>query len=169
MTTGPEEQRWRRWPFVLGGTVVGLAVLVAVWDWDWFRPLVAHEASAALGRKVTMQHFVLRLGRQAVAVVEGMQIANPDGFVQDPPLASAERLTVTIDLMELLRHRSVIVPDILIEKPLIVAAQAEDGSANYLFPPSRLPEIVRVQSSGASVSPAGRYMWSWRGSVPTST
>ena len=67
--------------------MVALAVLVAVWDWDWFRPLVAREASAALGRKVTMQHFVLRLGRQAVAVVDGMQIANPDGFVQDAPLA----------------------------------------------------------------------------------
>ena len=44
MTTGPEEQRWRRWPFILGGTVVALAVLVAVWDWDWFRPLVARIA-----------------------------------------------------------------------------------------------------------------------------
>ena len=113
---------------------MALAVLVAVWDWDWFRPLVAREASAALGRKVTMQHFALRLGRQAVAVVDGMQIANPDGFVQDAPLAKAERLTVTIDMMELLRHRAVVVPDILIEEPLIVAAQAEDGSANYLFP-----------------------------------
>jgi AsmA family protein len=63
-----------------------------------------------------------------------MQIANPDGFVQDPPMAKAERLTVTIDMMELLRHRAVVVGDILIEEPLIVVAQAEDGSTNYLFP-----------------------------------
>ena len=55
-----------------------------------------------------MQHFALRLGRQAVAVVDGVQIANPDGFVQDAPMAKAERLTVTIDMMELLRHRTVI-------------------------------------------------------------
>ena len=127
-------ERRRRWPFVLGGAVVAIGVLVAVWDWDWFRPLIAHEASAALGRPVTVQHFGLRLGRQTVAVADGVSIANPEGFAQDPPLATAERLTVTVDMMELLRHRAVVVPDVLIEQPRIAATQTEDGSANYLFP-----------------------------------
>ena len=90
-----------------------------------------------------MQHFALRLGRQAVAGVDGGQIANPDGFVQDAPMAKAERLTVTIDMMELLRHRSVSVTDILIEEPLIVATQAEDGSANYTNRPIRPPVLPR--------------------------
>ena len=36
--------------------------------------------------------------------------------------------------MELLRHRAVVVPDVLVEQPQIAATQAEDGSANYLFP-----------------------------------
>ena len=67
----------KRWPFVLGGAVVAIGILATVWDWDWFRPLVAHEASAALGRSVTMRHFDLRLGRQTVAVAEGVRIANP--------------------------------------------------------------------------------------------
>ena len=43
-------------------------------------------------------------------------------------------MTVTIDTMELLRRRAVVVPDILVEQPRIVASQREDGSANYLFP-----------------------------------
>ena len=126
-------ERLRRWPFVLGGVVVAIGVLVAVWDWDWFRPLIEREASAALGRPVTLQHFGLRLGRQTVAVADGVRIANPEAFAQEPPLAVAERLTVTIETMELLRHRALVVPDILIEQPRIAAAQAEDGSANYLF------------------------------------
>ena len=83
---------------------------------------------------MTLQHFDLRLGRQTVAVADGVRIANPEGFPQDAPLAMVERLTVTIDTMELLRHRAVVVPDILVEQPQIVATQAEDGSANYLFP-----------------------------------
>jgi hypothetical protein len=66
------QERRRRWPFVLGGAVVAIGVLVAVWDWDWFRPLIAHEASAALGRPVSLQHFRLRLGRQTVAVADGV-------------------------------------------------------------------------------------------------
>ncbi len=126
-------ERRRRWPFVVGGLVV-IGVLAAVWDWDWFRPLIEREASTALGRPVTLQHFGLRLGRQTVAVAEGVRVANPDGFAQDTPLATAERLTVTIDTLELLLHRAVVVPDVLIEKPRIAATQVEDGRANYLFP-----------------------------------
>jgi hypothetical protein len=119
-----EPKRLRRWPFVLGGVVIAIGVLAAVWDWDWFRPLVAREASAALGRTVTLQHFDLRLGRLTAVVADGVRIANPTGFAQDPPLAAVERLTVTIDTMELLRHRAVVVPDILIEQPQITATQA---------------------------------------------
>jgi uncharacterized protein involved in outer membrane biogenesis len=127
-------ERRRRWPFVVGGLVVVIAVLAAVWDWDWFRPLIEREASTALGRPVTLRHFGLRLGRQTVAVADGVRIANPEGFAQDAPLATAERLTATIDTLELLRHRAVVVPDVLVEQPRIAATQAEDGRANYLFP-----------------------------------
>ena len=50
-------KRLRRWHLVLGGVVLAIGVLAAVWDWDWFRPLVAREASAALGRTVTHTAF----------------------------------------------------------------------------------------------------------------
>jgi uncharacterized protein involved in outer membrane biogenesis len=127
-------ERRRRWPFVIGGLVIAIGVLGAVWDWDWFRPLIAREASAALGRPVTLQHFGLRLGWRTVAVADGVRLANPEGFAPDPPLATVERLTVTIDTIELLRHRVLVVPDVLVEQPRIAAMQAEDGSTNYLFP-----------------------------------
>ena len=93
-----------------------------------------------------MRHFDLRLGRQTVAVAEGVRIANPMGFYARRTLANmVERLTVTLDTMELLRHRAVVVPDILVEQPRIVATQLEDGSANYLFP---------VLSTGSDANPA---------------
>src|SRR5271154_3506834 len=63
----------KRWPFVLGGAVLAVGILATLWDWDWFRPLVAHEASAALGRSVTIGHFDLRPGRQTVALAEGVR------------------------------------------------------------------------------------------------
>jgi AsmA family protein len=124
----------RRWPFVVVGVAVVIGVLAVVWDWDWFRPLIEREASASLGRKVTLQHLGLRLGRQTVVVANGLRIANPEGFAQDAPLATVERVTVTIDTLALLRHRAVVVPDVLVEQPRIAATQAADGSANYLFP-----------------------------------
>lgn len=137
-STRGQRPRVRRWPVVVAGVIggigLGIAVLMAVWDWDWFRPLVERKASTALGRTVTLQHFNLRIGRQAVIVADGVRIANPDGFVQDPPFATAEKLTVTIDTLELLRHRALVLPDILLDRPQVAASQTEDGSANYLFP-----------------------------------
>ena len=133
-TLRPKRRLGKRWPFVLGGTVLAVGILATVWDWDWLRPLVAYEASAALGRSVTLRHFDLKLGRQTVAVADEVRIANPENFTQNAPLATVERLTVTIDTMELLRRRAVVIPDILVEQPQIVATQREDGSANYLFP-----------------------------------
>lgn len=126
--------RRRRWPFVLGGVVAAAALLVAVWDWNWFRPLVERQASAALGRTVTLEHFHLLPGWKTVAIADGVRMVNPEGFAPDPPLATVGRLSATIDMMELLRHRAVVIPDILIEQLQIAANQAEDGRANYLFP-----------------------------------
>ncbi len=75
-----DHKRRRVWPIILGVLVAAVVVLVAVWDWDWFRPLVEARASAALGRKVTMTHFGLRLGWHPVAIADGVTVANPDGF-----------------------------------------------------------------------------------------
>lgn len=124
--------RWR-WPLLLGAAFVAIGILVG-WDRDWLRPLVAREASAALGRKVSLRHFAFTLGKNIVVVADGVQISNPDGFAQDPPFAKIEQLTVTIDTMELLRHRTLVIPDILIDRPELAATQEDDGSANYLFP-----------------------------------
>jgi hypothetical protein len=43
-------------------------------------------------------------------------------------------LTITINTMELLRHRALVIPSILVEQTQIAASQDENGSANYLFP-----------------------------------
>ncbi len=130
----PALVRRRRWPFVVGAGLAALVALVALWDWDWFRPMVEARASAALGRAVTVEHVHLRLGRSLVARAEGVRIANPEGFDQGTPFAAAERLTVTLDAMELLRRRAVVLTDILVERPRLDAEQRADGSANYLFP-----------------------------------
>jgi uncharacterized protein involved in outer membrane biogenesis len=133
--SGPRRSRRHRvWPFVLGAFVVILVVLAEMWDWDWFRPLVESSASAELGRAVTLDHFDLRLGRQTVAVADGVRIANPSGFPQDLPLAAISRLAVTIDAMALLKDRTIVIPEVAIEQPHIVATQDASGKANYLFP-----------------------------------
>ena len=43
--------------------IVLVALLIFFWNWDWFIPLVEADASSTLGRKVTLEHLHVRLGR----------------------------------------------------------------------------------------------------------
>ena len=142
-TTGPEttgsrrETRSRRarvgWGLA-GALLLGIVLLAVFWDWNWFRPLVEAQASAALGRPVTLRHFDLKPGRQTVAIADGVQIANPTGFPADTPFATIARLAVTVDVMAYLHGRQIVVPSIVVDQPDIAAEQPDGHAPNWLFP-----------------------------------
>ena len=90
-TTAPTPIRRRRiWPFILGVFVLAAVLVVLLWDWDWFIPFVDARASAALGRRVSIEHLHVRLGRRTTIVADSVKVANPDGFAQTAPLAHVE-------------------------------------------------------------------------------
>jgi hypothetical protein len=73
----------------IGVPVVLLVLLAALWQWDWFIPIVPSRASAAIGRPVTVGHLHLRLGRAIQITANDVVVANPPGWPKDdPPLAS---------------------------------------------------------------------------------
>ena len=52
--------RGRRWRSLGGSTLIlvaASALLWAVWDWNWFRPLVEAQLSAAMGRAITIDRL----------------------------------------------------------------------------------------------------------------
>ncbi|MCW3477222.1 AsmA family protein [Limobrevibacterium gyesilva] len=137
MTYGcPKNPRGRlpRWVIAAGLFVIAIGLLAVFWDWNWFRPLVAQQASAPLGRTVTLRHFDLHPGRQLVAVAEGVEIANPEGFPADSRFATIVRLAVTIDAMAWLRTRRLVIPAIVLDRPTIDAQEPADSAANWMFP-----------------------------------
>lgn len=127
-------RRGRRWLMALGIFVAAIVILVSVWDWNWFRPFVEARASAALGRKVTIQHLGLHLGWKPQIVLDGVTVANPDSFPTDSKFATADRLAVTLDAMAYIRNRQIVVPAIAVTKPVVDAEQRADGSATWDFP-----------------------------------
>jgi AsmA family protein len=143
----------------IGWTVAGVLVLAIVllavfWDWNWFRPIVEAQASAAIGRPVTLKHFDLQPGRQTVAIADGVTIANPADFPSDKPFATIDRLAVTIDVMAYLHGRNIVVPAIVVDHPDIEAAQPAGHAPNWLFPalspkpgapPAPAPQIGDLQ------------------------
>ncbi len=125
------DHRRRIWPIVVGLIVLAIVLLVALWDWDWFRPWVEARASAVLGRRVTMSHLSVRLGWHPVVVADDVTIANPDGFSDTPYFAHIDRLTVTADARAWLHGRHIVLTRIALRHPDVNAIQHEDGRANW--------------------------------------
>ena len=132
---GAARPRRRRhpWLIALGVLCVAIVLLVVFWDWNWFRPFVEARASAAIGRKVTIRNLAVHLSRMPEVVLDGVAVANPDGFPADSHFATVERLSVTLDAMAYLHTRDIVIPAIVVTKPVIDAEQRDDGSATWDF------------------------------------
>ena len=138
-----ETKRRRRWPYVMGGAAVALAAAVLLFQWDWLIPMVNARASAALGRPVTITHLHVKLGRVPHIVADGVTIANPADWPGGGDFATIEHLALDVDAMAYVRNRQVVIPAIVVDKPVVDAQQMADGRANWVF-----------ASSGPATSPA---------------
>jgi uncharacterized protein involved in outer membrane biogenesis len=125
------QSRIRLWPFVLGIPVVTIALLVVFWRWDWFVPVVEARASAALGRKVSISHLHVHLGWVTTVTVDDPVVAEPDGFPDDKPFATARTLTVSADVMQYIRTRTLVLPVIAVDGGQVEAAALADGRNNW--------------------------------------
>ncbi|MEO8113139.1 MAG: AsmA family protein [Phenylobacterium sp.] len=96
----------RRTVYVAAGVastlVIGVAVLIAVWDWNWFRGPVAGMASARMHRQVSIDGDlrVHLLSWQPSATVDRVRIANP-AWAGEGDMAEIQRIAVQIRLMPL--------------------------------------------------------------------
>ena len=125
--------RWRRWAIGLGVPLVALGLFVAVFRWDWLIPLVESQASARLGRPVSIGHLHVSLGRVTRITAEDLRIGNPPGFAEEPPFAAVPRASLDLDVAALLRDRSVVIPAVTLERPVLEVLGREDGKTNYAF------------------------------------
>ncbi len=119
------------WPWVVGAIGLALLALILLWDWDWFIPLVQRQASASLGRPVTIAHLHLRPGRITEVTADDVRIANPEGFPQDQDFARIARLRVDANMAALLRTRQIVLPLIVLDRLVINATALPDGRNNW--------------------------------------
>ncbi len=130
--TAPVRRRRRIIPIVLLVLIVAIIALILLWDWDWFIPLVERQASSALGRKVTISHLHVHLGRNTTVQADDVVVANPDGFpADDKPLAKIGQLSVTASVMDYIHRRAIVLPYIVIDHPDIHATALPNGQNNW--------------------------------------
>jgi hypothetical protein len=61
---------WTKLGLSIGIPVLAVVLLVIFWNWDWFIPIVESQASAQLGRRVTLTHLHVHLGRTTRIVAD---------------------------------------------------------------------------------------------------
>ncbi|WP_419729510.1 AsmA family protein [Lichenicola sp.] len=109
--------------------MVLIILLILFWSWDWFIPLVDSQATAAVGRKVTIQHLHVRLGSVTGITADGVAVAGTDQFPK--PLATTDHLTVNVELLPLIRHRQIVLPLVDLDHPVVDALAQRDGTNNW--------------------------------------
>jgi uncharacterized protein involved in outer membrane biogenesis len=131
IATKPPKRRRHIWAYGLGLFVVLIVAVIAFWNWDWFIPMVNARATAALGRKTTVQHLDVKLGRTTAVILSGVEVANPDGIGDGKPFAQIGKLTVMADVMAYIHTRQIVIPQIIVDQPVIEADQEADGKASW--------------------------------------
>jgi len=116
---------------IIAAILLVLALLIWFWNWDWFIPFVESSASSAIGRKVTIQHLYVRLGGITEVALTGISISNPDGFTATDDFATVDRLVVDANVLDYIKHQTIVLPMIEIDHPVVAVRQLADGGNNY--------------------------------------
>ena len=114
---------WRRalrWLLWSGVAAAGLVVAAALSSPLWLRPVAERQASAVLGRPVSIGRLRLRPGDPLVLTAEDVVVGNPQDFpAGEEPFARVPRAMVRLDAWASLRRREVVVPSIELERPVL--------------------------------------------------
>ena len=130
---GRQEQIMNRTLKIIGIVIAVLVVILIALPFlinvNSFRPRVESEASAALGRQVTVGNLSLSLLTGNVGV-DDIKIADDPAFSKSP-FVTAKSLKVGVELMPLIFSKQFNVTGITLDQPQITLLKAPNGTWNF--------------------------------------
>ena len=150
-TPGGGPRRRRIWPWVLGvvaALIAAVAIFLALFNWDWFRPPLARLLSSNLHRPVRIEgHLKVHLfSWTPSATLGGLKIGEP-AWAPQTDLADVDAITAKVKLLPLFVGK-VELPLLQIDHPQVFMFQQKSGLANWDFSngkkpgkPAKLPAI----------------------------
>ena len=154
------------------GVFVGLLIVFAlVWNWNWFRPMVAKKIADELQRPVMLQHFDVEnaLSAQPTLVLDGIAIGNPPDFPDGTQTGTVDELRVSFDLRALIGSwgKKIIVSELIVQHPEGDLRPGPKGNPNWAFPIAEdFPAMRRHHASARWSLPTVISVSPIRGSKP---
>jgi uncharacterized protein involved in outer membrane biogenesis len=123
-----------------------LLVVIALWDWNWFKGPVERAVQAKTGREFHIGgNLDVDLGRTLTVRADGLTFANAE-WSKQPRMASADRAEIDLRAWPLLRG-DIQIPEIRLTRPdlLLETAPGKDqpGNWDFLGPSDGNPPVLR--------------------------
>src|SRR5215510_13958162 len=123
----------------LGLLMVGMVVLVLVFDWNWVKGYVEQEASKALDRTVVIEGDLdVKLSWSPLVRIDHIRLTNAS-WSPEPSMLTLQRLAFRLDLRELLRGHLVL-PMVELVEPGLRLETSEQGLPNWTLGHARPSE-----------------------------
>ncbi len=126
-------KRGQRWLAVLVFLIAAVLLLIALWDWNWFKGPVERAVQAKTGRALHIGNLDVDLGRVTTIRGDSVTFANAD-WAKRPQMVSADRVEIDVRIWPLLRG-SVQLPEVRLTRPdaLLQTAPRADQAGNWDF------------------------------------
>ena len=113
--------------------LAAILLLIALWDWNWFKGPVERAVQAKTGRALHIGNLDVDLGRVTTIRADSITFANAQ-WARQPKMASADRVEIDVRVWPLLRG-SVQLPEIRLTRPdaLLQTAPKADQAGNWDF------------------------------------
>ncbi|MFI8719193.1 AsmA family protein [Stenotrophomonas sp. NPDC077464] len=139
-------KRGQRWLAVLVFLVALILLVIALWDWNWFKGPVERAVQAKTGRVFHIGgNLDVDLGRTLTIRADGLTFANAE-WSRTPRMASADRAEIDLRAWPLLRGQ-VRIPEIRLTRPDLLLETApgkgQPGNWDFLGPSDGDPPVLQ--------------------------
>jgi AsmA family protein len=137
------------WLSVLGVLLLAIVVLVALWDWNWFKGPIERQVQARTGRVFEIGgNLDVDLGRVTTIRADALRFGNA-AWSKEPTMAALDRLELRIEPLPLIFKHEVRIPEIRLVKPRVrLETGGPKGEGNWVF-----------GEPGGGETPALRRIW----------
>ena len=141
MNSPPTSQRGRalhvarRHPFLatLGALVLGVLVLVALWDWNWLRGPIERIVQAQTGRTFDIGgNLDVDLGRVTIVRMDAVRFGNAD-WSRPRDMVVGDRVQFSFETFPAIFKREIRVPELRLTRARLHLELGADGTGNWTF------------------------------------